>query len=275
MKRLREHIWGSNISFKNVIPYLLLIISIFTLWGCGDRTVVTPYSGEPSTQNKSSKAENIERTKYSVQVGAFSNSLNASRYTDKLNEQGIDAYFFLDDSGLYKVRIGDFKTYDTAVDYAKRLKSRKAIEEFFIVRPEDYDYNFRPEDRDHINIRKNIVKTAKKYIGVPYRWGGETAAGGFDCSGLTMVVYKLNGLNLPRHSGWQFEQGKAISKSQLKEGDLVFFATSGGKRISHVGLYIGGGKFIHAPGKGKHVTIANLNDAYFRRTYVGSKTYIY
>lgn len=172
------------------------------------------------------------------------------------------------------MRIGDFSTYNAAVNYANRLKSRRSIEEFFIIRPEDYDYNFRPEDRAHKNIRTNLVKTARKYIGVPYRWGGETASGGFDCSGLTMVVYKLNGLNLPRNSAWQYNHGKTIAKSQLKEGDLVFFATMGGTRVSHVGIYIGSGKFIHAPGRGKHVTIADLNNSYFRRTYVGARTYL-
>jgi hypothetical protein len=247
--------------------YLLLVLLVFVITGClGGRPA--PYTGgrvDPS---------DIERMKYSIQVGAFGNVANAANYTDKLVAAGVDAYFFLDDSGLYKVRIGDFPSYDRAVRYAVNLRTRNQIEDYFIIRPEDYDYNFRPEDLERKGIRTNLVKTAHKYIGVPYRWGGESAAGGFDCSGLTMVIYKLNGLNLPRDSRSQHSHGKYIAKSELKPGDLVFFATGRAKRVSHVGIYIGSGKFIHAPGRGRNVTIADLNDAYFVRTYMGARKYI-
>jgi hypothetical protein len=268
MRMLKKLIW----EYKNKVmmkkKHLLLIVILFAITGClGGRPA--PYSGGGRIE-----ASDIERMKYSIQVGAFGNVSNAANYTDKLNAAGVDAYFFLDDSGLYKVRIGDFPSYDRAVRYAVNLRTRNQIDDYFIIRPEDYDYNFRPEDLDRKGIRTNLVKTAHKYIGVPYRWGGESASGGFDCSGLTMVVYKLNGLNLPRNSRAQFDHGKFVLKSELKPGDLVFFATGRAKRVSHVGIYIGSGKFIHAPGRGRNVTIANLNDSYFVRTYMGARKYI-
>ena len=118
------------------------------------------------------------------------------------------------------------------------------------------------------------MKTARKYIGVPYRWGGETAEGGFDCSGLTMVVYRLNGLNLPRNSRSQFDYGTFVYKKDLKPGDLVFFATGKSKtRVSHVGIYIGSSRFIHAPRRGRNVEIASLNSEYFSKTYMGGRRY--
>jgi cell wall-associated NlpC family hydrolase len=89
-----------------------------------------------------------------------------------------------------------------------------------------------------------------------------------------MVSYRLNGLNLPRVSHQQFKKGRAVAKTGLRKGDLVFFATRGGKQINHVGLYIGDGNFIHAPRTGKTVRIASLSNSFFMRTYAGARTYL-
>jgi hypothetical protein len=246
-----------------------LVLCLFIAAGCSQKsTYLEMYNREMA--NKAS----IPRMGYAIQAGAFANVDNAARYTDKLESDGEDAYYFLHDSGLYKVRIGNFSTYDRAKSYAESLVRKRTIEEFFIVRPQDYDDYFRPEDVNYSKIRASLVKTAEKYIGIPYRWGGESAKSGFDCSGLTMVTYKLNGLNLPRNSRAQFDSGKYVPKNKLQPGDLVFFATMGGNRVSHVGIYIGSNRFIHAPGRGKTVRTANLNNTYFRRTYVGARTYL-
>jgi cell wall-associated NlpC family hydrolase len=119
--------------------------------------------------------------------------------------------------------------------------------------------------------RRNIVDTAHEFLGIVYVWGGTTPKG-FDCSGLSYLVYKLNGIELPRVSWLQFHDssGAQIKKTQLQQGDLVFFETYK-KGASHVGIYIGDNQFIHAsPSKG--VTISDLNEPYFRIRYVGSKT---
>ena len=89
-----------------------------------------------------------------------------------------------------------------------------------------------------------------------------------------MTVYRLNGLNLPRSSTQQYQTGTPISRSSLQRGDLIFFATAGGKRVSHVGIYAGDGRFIHAPKSGGKIGFESLSNTYFSRRYVGARTYL-
>jgi cell wall-associated NlpC family hydrolase len=122
-------------------------------------------------------------------------------------------------------------------------------------------------------LGESIVQTARRFIGTAYRWGGTSPEEGFDCSGLTMTVYRLNGLDLPRNSREQFRAGKPVSRNALRAGDLVFFATDGTNRISHVGIYSGHGKFIHAPSRGNVIRTASLNNSYFAGRYQGARRY--
>ena len=209
---------------------------------------------------------------YSIQVGAFASLENAVRLEATLTAQGVDAYYFRDESGLYKVRFGNHDHYDTARREAERLHNLTIIQDFFIVIPEDYAHS-RIQRSGQGDLGTELVKTARRFIGVPYRWGGEDRNNGFDCSGLTMVCYRLNGLNLPRNSRSQYQAGTSVQQHALAQGDLVFFATQGGTRVTHVGLYIGNGKFIHAPRTGKTVRIENLSNRFFARTYVGGRRY--
>lgn len=119
--------------------------------------------------------------------------------------------------------------------------------------------------------RSKIVVLASRYLGVRYRWGGTTASG-FDCSGFVKHVYSQVGENLPRSSWEQFNVGTPIEKSELKPGDRVFFTTYR-RGPSHVGIYIGEGKFIHASSKrgSRYVKIDNLNSAFYTRKYIGAK----
>ena len=89
-----------------------------------------------------------------------------------------------------------------------------------------------------------------------------------------MTVYQLNGLNLPRHSMRQFDAGTSISKSDLRKGDLVFFAKKGTSRVSHVGIYIGNDKFIHASSQGKKIRIDCLSSDYFQNNMWVRRTYL-
>ncbi len=113
-----------------------------------------------------------------------------------------------------------------------------------------------------------IIATAKKYIGVPYVWGGSTPSG-FDCSGFVQYVFKAHGITLPRTSKEQYTVGARVSKSNLKAGDLVFFNTEG-NGVSHLGIYIGNNQFIHAS-TSKGVIITSLSNTYWAPKYYGAK----
>lgn len=114
-----------------------------------------------------------------------------------------------------------------------------------------------------------LVATAKNLIGIKYRGGG-TSKAGFDCSGFVSYVYKDLGVSLPRTSSGMYSSGSKVNKSNLTSGDLVFFDTSG-RGVSHVGIYIGDGKFIHSASS-KGVSIAKINDPYYwGKRYVGAK----
>lgn len=110
------------------------------------------------------------------------------------------------------------------------------------------------------------AKEARRYLGVPYRLGGIDPRG-FDCSGLVYYVYHRLGLELPRSAAQQATVGRKIRRSNLRAGDLVFFATGSGREVTHVGIYLGGRRFIHAPGQGKTVIISKLDSEYYSRTY--------
>ena len=110
-----------------------------------------------------------------------------------------------------------------------------------------------------------VVGVAMQYLGVPYVYGGASPSG-FDCSGLVMYAYAQMGVSLPHSSYAQYSMGVAVSRDQLQPGDLVFF-----NGLGHVGIYVGGGQFIHAPHTGDVVKISSLSDSWYAATYVGAK----
>ncbi|MEZ0536238.1 NlpC/P60 family protein [Caldicellulosiruptoraceae bacterium PP1] len=115
-------------------------------------------------------------------------------------------------------------------------------------------------DRSSMNKAYNVIEFAKKYLGVRYRYGGESPITGFDCSGFVQFVYRNFGINLERTAAsMAYSNGIKISYSELQPGDLVFFDTDGGRNyINHVGIYIGGGEYIHASSARGQVSISNL-----------------
>lgn len=116
-----------------------------------------------------------------------------------------------------------------------------------------------------------IVSTAKKFMGAPYVFGGTTPKG-FDCSGLVQYVYKMNGISIPRLADEQYTIGKSVSRNQLRAGDLVFFNTDS-TGISHCGIYVGDGNFLHASSS-RGVRIDSLDNEYWKPKYVGARKII-
>ena len=119
--------------------------------------------------------------------------------------------------------------------------------------------------------RKTIIRTAHSLRGTPYLAGGTTPKG-FDCSGFVMYVYNKAGITVPRRTDQQYANGRKISLSNTNPGDLVFFQTTS-RRISHVGIYVRDGVFIHAPSSGKYVSYANMENPFWQSRYRGSVTY--
>lgn len=210
---------------------------------------------------------------YTIQVGAFSRSENAARLASALRRRGIEAYYFQHAKGLFKVRFGTFPTREQALSKAQSLLSRGLIPDFYIVSPEEYPLAL-ARRYGAAYLREEVARTAVSFVGVPYLWGGTSAAEGFDCSGLTMAVYQLIGLDLPRSSQQQFETGTPVERDMLRKGDLVFFSTKDSQKVSHVGLYIGDGRFVHAPGQGKKISLESLSTPYYTARYAGARSYI-
>jgi cell wall-associated NlpC family hydrolase len=116
----------------------------------------------------------------------------------------------------------------------------------------------------------SIINTATRYMGTPYRWAG-TSPSGFDCSGFVMTVYSMNGLSIRRMADEQYYGGNKLRKEELMPGDLVFFTTYG-PGVTHVGIYMGEEKFIHASSR-HGVTISSLNDPYYKARFLGGCRY--
>ena len=127
-----------------------------------------------------------------------------------------------------------------------------------------------------LKYKKNrLIKYAKRYLGGRYVWGG-TKPNGFDCSGYVKYLYAKEGIKLPRTAYAQSKVGKSISRANLTKGDLLFFLTDKKRHIpiTHVGIYIGNGKFIHAASKKDGIIISSLSKSKYSRYFVKAKRVI-
>ncbi|MEB3097158.1 C40 family peptidase [Achromobacter sp. D10] len=124
-------------------------------------------------------------------------------------------------------------------------------------------------------LRDRVVQAGLEAVGTPYSWGGDDAEG-FDCSGLVLYVFReIAGLELPRTARAQRTAGESVGdKKELRPGDLVFFATRGRGVTSHVGIYIGQNKFVHAPRRGTKVRVDEMKNPYWNKRYVGARRYL-
>jgi cell wall-associated NlpC family hydrolase len=210
---------------------------------------------------------------------------NAERLAAKLQARGVEAYYFKRENGLYAVRFGDFRSWDEAKKSATKLAGEKLIGSYFIADPgtpvvikKGREPEVRKEppakqkSRSSTEMGDVAARTAERFVGIPYRWGGENVVDGMDCSGFARAVYNLCGVNIPRTSAEQFRAGESVPKEELQDGDLVFFGESA-SRINHVGIYVGDNRFVHAPRRGDDIKVSSLDEGYFVKRFVGARRY--
>jgi cell wall-associated NlpC family hydrolase len=116
-------------------------------------------------------------------------------------------------------------------------------------------------------VRAKVVRYARRFVGIPYRYGGSSPRTGFDCSGFVAYVYRHFGVTLPHYSVAQFGLGRRVSRSRLRAGDVLFF-----NGLGHVGIYVGKGRFIHAPHTGTRVSVASLA-GWYSAEYAGARRF--
>ncbi len=137
------------------------------------------------------------------------------------------------------------------------------------------DYGAAPARAYDAERSRDVVRHALGYVGIPYRYGGNSAASGFDCSGLVWRVYRqATGVKLPRDTYGISRTGIAIASRELRPGDLVFFNTLR-RPYSHVGIYLGGDRFVHAPSSGGVVSISHLSNRYWRQHFSGGRRIVF
>jgi cell wall-associated NlpC family hydrolase len=129
------------------------------------------------------------------------------------------------------------------------------------------------EDSADRPLRLRLVQAGFQFLGVRYHRGGSEESG-FDCSGLVKTLFSKFNIELPRTSREQYQQGEKVDRDKLEKGDLVFFS-SGGKRPTHVGIYVGDNQFIHAALKAKQVIVSDLNKVWYSMRYLGARRVIW
>ncbi len=117
----------------------------------------------------------------------------------------------------------------------------------------------------HATLGTRLVRVAKRYVGIRYRWGGESPSRGFDCSGLVQYSFAQLGVSVPRVTYDQWHAGRHISRSHLRRGDLVFF-----HHLGHVGIFLGHGWFLHAPRTGERIHASSMGNGWYDRHYDGA-----
>ncbi len=124
------------------------------------------------------------------------------------------------------------------------------------------DLDTPPQFNTETDLGSEIALRAIALVGTPYRYGGADLSG-FDCSGLVYYVHQELGFTVPRTAAEQQRVTEHLGRSELQPGDLLFFHTSSRKRISHVGIYVGENRFVHAPQSGKQIELRNIDDGYY------------
>ena len=155
----------------------------------------------------------------------------------------------------------------TNSDDMDRLLADKGL----LTRLEDVSHKVADKAQTVAGRAGDLVVNAMGFLGVPYKRGGNSAETGFDCSGFVRAIYQQTvGLVLPRRADQQAASTQVIDKKELQPGDLVFFNTMR-RTFSHVGIYVGDGKFIHSPRSGSEVRVEDMRQSYWQRRFDGAR----
>lgn len=286
--------------YGHLLVLAALLSGLNAATGCA-----TPSGSRSANQQTGSSVKygkGVTRLGHAIQMGAFSEVKNAERFTAMLQAKGIEAFYFRKDNGIYAVRFGDFPTKEKARTAAQRLVKDGLINSYYLAPPNEVVFTAPKPSRGSTDTRLPSYQTAKppeirepkpatkpggerdmgfiaartaeRFVGIPYQWGGDTVVDGLDCSGFVRAVYNLCGVSIPRTSREQYKAGSPIAKADLKDGDLIFFGASE-TAINHVGIYVGNGKFVHAPKRGEDIKTAAIDESYFERRFVGARRYFH
>ena len=171
------------------------------------------------------------------------------------------------------IRIGQsLKIPVTYIDSARMEIPKRKL---FSIAPSDPSVTEKREQKQILDdvdppARMRLVEDGFKMIGVRYRYSGGSEKTGFDCSGLVKNLFSKFDIDLPHSSRLQFKKGKKVDRDKLEIGDLVFFS-SGGKTPTHVGVYVGNNKFLHAARKARQVIVSDLNKLWYAMRYLGAR----
>ncbi len=133
----------------------------------------------------------------------------------------------------------------------------------------------RPEQTPDIcPQRHTILQAALNAVGSPYHWGGTSLKQGFDCSGLVVFTHAKIGIHVPRTAKAQYKSKNPVLTTDILPADLVFFTIPGKNKNIHVGIYVGENQFVHAPGRGRKVMLASLENPYFQHHFIGAGNFL-
>ncbi|AUI69966.2 C40 family peptidase [Beggiatoa leptomitoformis] len=262
-----------SINMKGTVFLLILLSGLTT--GCSHLSDIQETSLQPelqqldfSVRQADLKAElnDFQQSKLVDPVGAFAFSYDSVVST--LAEQSVSmAYLNI----LQQTGTENNFSYDKVVEIFVDTLGQMAEAEEENPTLADANDALSYLQASHLprTARMNLILTqANKVLGTRYRFGGKTPSSGFDCSGLVYYAHSKIGISLPRTAHDQYLASLPVQHTDLQPGDLVFFKTNRSRRISHVGIYVGNDKFIHAPSRGRNVTVDSLASGYYAKRFV-------
>ena len=246
---------------KSFILYLLVVVAVFSFAGSGRTAYASPLLSVDST------GDEVVILQQTLKGLGYPISMVDGEFGEETRTAVEE---FQRDHNLYVTGIVNNATWRTLKKAAKSLQATPKENTRTVVVDEYSDSKLVPFGKTLLSRSKAeaVVQTAKKFIGVPYVFGGTTPSG-FDCSGFVQYAFKQNGILIPRLADEQYKLGKAVKTKELTAGDLVFFTTYEAG-ASHCGIYLGEGQFLHVSSS-YGVRIDYLDNTYWAPRFYGAK----